>query len=140
MPLDYQALLAQLRTDEGLRLSPYLDSVGVWTCAYGHNLTARPISLAVAEMLLKDDVDAVLGSLAALPWFAGLSDVRQRVIANMAFNLGVGGLHSFHDMIAALERQDFDRAADELLASRWANQVGARAPRLARMMRTGKAA
>ena len=139
MPLDYQALLAELQTDEGLRLSPYVDTEGVWTVGYGHNLTARPISLAVAEMLLKDDVDAVLGSLAALPWFAGLSDVRQRVIANMTFNLGVGGLHSFHDMVAAIGRQDYGAAADAMLASRWANQVGARAPRLARMMRTDRA-
>jgi lysozyme len=57
----------------------------------------------------------------------------------MAFNLGLPRLLTFHDMIAALGRQDYGAAADAMLASRWAVQVGDRARRLAQMMRTGAA-
>ena len=52
----------------------------------------------------------------------------------MAFNLGVGGLLAFTKMFAALQERDWDRAAAEMLDSRWARQVGDRAVRLAQQM------
>ena len=56
----------------------------------------------------------------------------------MAFNLGVGGLFKFRRMITALERGDFDAAANEMVDSAWYWQVGRRAQRLTKMMRTGE--
>jgi lysozyme len=59
------------------------------------------------------------------------------VIINMAFNLGVYRLGKFHKMRQAVYSSDWNRAADEMLDSRWAQQVGERAQRLAQMMREG---
>jgi lysozyme len=56
---------------------------------------------------------------------------------NMAFNLGFAGMMKFKKMIAAIEKKDFEQAATEMLNSRWADQVGERADRLAKMMFTG---
>jgi lysozyme len=71
-----------------------------------------------------------------LPWCRRLDAVRQRVIINMAFNLG-GKLLTFANTLAMVQRGDYAAAADGMLASKWATQVGARAYRLATMMRTG---
>jgi lysozyme len=55
----------------------------------------------------------------------------------MAFNLGSAKLCAFHRMIEALSEGDFDEAATQMLNSRWAEQVGHRAIKLAQMMRYG---
>jgi lysozyme len=63
--------------------------------------------------------------------------VRQRVLANMCFNLGISRLKGFVRMLSALRRKDFAAAAREMRSSKWAEQVGARAERLARLMEAG---
>jgi lysozyme len=59
------------------------------------------------------------------------------VLVEMIFNMGVKGLMSFRRMLAALGRADYQEAAREMLNSRWAEQVGARAVELANIMREG---
>jgi lysozyme len=66
-----------------------------------------------------------------------LDDARQDVLADMAFNLGVGGLMDFRRMLAAARAGAYDLAAAEMLASDWASQVGARARRLSILMQHG---
>jgi lysozyme len=61
---------------------------------------------------------------------------RQRdALTEMCFNMGEGNLKKFKNMIAAIEALDMDRAAEEALDSRWAQQVGQRANRLAEKLR-----
>lgn len=130
-------LMADLKQDEGKRAQPYLDTLGHWTVGYGHNLEARPLSDAAMQQILEDDMAGAEADCRRLPWFDGLDDVRQAVIVNMAFNLGLAGLAGFRKMIAALIEGRYAEAAAEMLDSRYARQVGARAKRLAEMMRTG---
>ena len=73
-----------------------------------------------------------------LPCFEALDTVRQMVLVDMAFNLGVHGLIAFHDTLSLISQGNYQRAGAEMLNSAWAKQVGARATRLAEMMRTGK--
>jgi lysozyme len=61
------------------------------------------------------------------------------VLVNMAFNLGPTRLKGFKKFIAAFDAKDWDGAVIEMLDSKWAKQVGARAIRLAKMVRTGVA-
>ena len=75
-----------------------------------------------------------------MPWWQTLSDVRQRVICNMCFNLGVSKLVGFRNTLAAMRQGDYVSAAQGMLNSAWAGQVGDRATRLAQMMRTGATA
>lgn len=65
------------------------------------------------------------------------SEVRQQVLISMCFNLGISGLLALKQTLAACERTDYVWAAEEMLASNWARQVGARANGLARMMWEG---
>lgn len=158
-------LLADLRRDEGFRPMPYPDPLSggdPWTDGYGNThgvVPGQPVTLEHAEAQLEANVAGVEAALdAAIPWWRGLDDVRQDALANAAFNMGVGrppsqlhpgcGLLNFQitlgdlhagesTAIAALKAGDFEKAASDILASRWANQVGARAQRIAYMLRTG---
>lgn len=133
-------LAHELMRDEGLRLRPYRDAVGVLTIGYGRNLDDVGITQEEAEHLLTNDVVKVTRDCERFfAFWPRLSDVRQRVLANMVFNIGIGRVLGFRKMLAALEHQDWDDAATEMLDSKWAGQVGARADRLALMMRTGLA-
>ncbi len=135
---DRAALRAQLIGHEGLKLTPYVDSVGKLTIGVGRNLTDVGISPHEALEFLDHDIDAAIAGIQkALPWTSRLDAVRFRVLIDMAFNLGVTGLLGFRRMLAALQADDYGRAADEMVQSAWVRQVGARALRLAEMMRTG---
>jgi lysozyme len=91
-----------------------------------------------ARYLLGNDIGRVCCELdQAFPWWRQLSDRRQRALANMAFNLGAQRLRGFAKMIKALASAQYDEAARQALESKWARQVGARAERIAAMIREG---
>lgn len=145
-------LVADLKRDEGLRLEAYPDPISgghPWTIGYGHTGPEVKPGLrwteAQAEAALIRDIEEHNAELlAALPWVADLDPVRQRVLFNMAFNLGVGqpggakGLLGFKNTLGMIERGEYERAAAGMLNSRWARQVKGRAVRLAEQMRTGR--
>ncbi len=136
--MEIAAIKAELRRDEGLRLKPYRDTGGRLTLGVGRNLDDVGITAEEADYLLENDVGRALAGLdRALPWWRGLSARRQRALVNMAFNLGLPRLLGFSAMLAALRAGDYPAAAREALDSRWAGQVGARAARVAAMLREG---
>jgi lysozyme len=131
------ALEAQLMRDEGLRLVPYTDTAGKLTIGYGRNLTDVGITEAEARALLAHDLVDVEQDLAHYwPWAERLSPARYGVLANMVFNLGAGGAATFVKMLRHLEAGEYEYAADAMLDSRWAQQTGDRAQRLAQQMRS----
>ena len=132
-------MIRQLRLHEGERLKPYRCTAGKLTIGVGRNLEDRGISAAESAYLLGNDIDAHWRELVrALPWVEQLDEVRQRVLLDMAFNLGIGGLLGFKNTLATIKAGDFQKASRMMLDSKWANQVGFRADRLATMMATGK--
>lgn len=129
----------QLRRDEGVRQFPYTDTVGKLTIGVGRNLADVGLSDAEIDFLLQNDIQKVTSILGSrLPYFNALDLVRQGVLVNMGFNLGFTRLERFNNMLAAFARGDWETAANEMLASLWAKQVGARADRLAEQTRTGQ--
>lgn len=136
---EYTALRDQLVRHEGLRLHPYQDSRGVETIGVGRNLRDTGITEHEAFLLLDHDITRTERALyAALPWTESLDAIRRRVLIDMAFNLGIAGLQTFTRFLASLKTGDYAVAAQDMLESAWARQVGQRAQRLATMMRTGQ--
>lgn len=126
--------VTQLEIDEGFRATPYLDTVGVPT--FGHGLTY--ITQDESLRIMADRLQDLYWRLSTnQSWFDKLSGKRKAVILNMAYNLGYKGLLGFNKMISAIERDDYVTASVEMIDSKWANQVGERALRLARAMREG---
>ena len=136
---DRDALKQRLIREEGLRLKPYVDTVGKISLGVGRNLTDVGISQDEAMVLLNNDLTKVIDGLTVrgVPWFSGLDQVRQQVCCDMAFNLGLDGFFKFTRMVQAISRGEFETAAREMRSSRWAEQVGGRAEVLALMMETG---
>ena len=59
-----------------------------------------------------------------------LPEEAQQVLVNMTFNMGRPRLSQFKKFIAGVHAGDWNKAAVEMMDSRWAKQVGARAERL----------
>lgn len=134
--MDLEALKSDLIRDEGLRLRPYTDTSGKLTIGVGRNLTDRGISNDEAMSLLEHDVALVTADLdRELPWWTRLDEPRQRVLANMCYNLGIEKLLLFKHTLDAMARGDYAAAADGMAGSLWASQVGPRAERLVAVMR-----
>lgn len=130
-------LKAELVRHEGFRRLPYQDAAGILTVGVGRNLE-RPLSDAAIRFLLDEDIAGAIADCERLIIsYAGLDDTRQRVLVNMMFNLGPIRLLGFKKFLSAVGQRDFTLAAEEMLNSAWAHQVGARAVELAAMMRDG---
>ncbi len=149
-PGSRRILNSELQSDEGFRGKPYLDCCGKYwrecTCAtkgrlsvgFGRNLDDVGISRSEGEVLLDHDLAVAESACAkSFSWYPPLTEARQRVVVNMAFNLGLTRLRGFVKMLAAVKAGDYATAADQMLRSKWAGQVKGRADRLARVMREG---
>jgi lysozyme len=141
-----QLLIAELRRDEGVRYEPYKDTMGIDTVGVGHNMEAHhlpagwtfPLTDDQVNWLLAQDLQSVYADLTTnLPWWLYLDDVRQRVLCNMCFNLGINRLLGFRNTLGFVRQGKWADAAQGMLNSAWATQVVERAQRLAAMMRTG---
>jgi len=160
MKYDSEKLLDELIAHEGMVLTVYKDTLGIDTIGIGRNLQDRGISKeeldhmdiphidlvyrdgiteADARYLATNDVRIVEDELLrAHPCVDRLDAVRQLVLIDMAFNMGVPRLCKFKKMWAAIHDEDFMIAAKEMLDSRWANQVKSRSTKLAHAMHTGE--
>ena len=135
-------MIKELRRDEGVVAHAYQDHLGYWTIGVGRLVDKRRggrLRESEIDMLLSNDIDEFASALDKhLPWWRSLDGVRQRVLLNMAFNLGVNGLLGFKNTLAYVKAGNYEKAASNMLLSKWAKQVGNRAKRLSEMMRTGK--
>jgi len=137
--MDRDRLFAQLRLHEGVEHKPYKCTAGYLTIGVGRNIEERGLSDDEIDYILNNDVNIATDELVAtFDWYADLDPIRQRVVIDMVFNLGMPRFKQFKNMIAAIEAGDWMEASNQMMDSRWAEQVGLRASRLAEMMETGE--
>lgn len=166
-PKNHDYLARQLMRQEGRRVNtdgehlPYRDALGILTLGYGHNSEALPLEIiapasgrgrgaafdpekdtlseAQARALLEEDIARTEAELeSALPWIRTLTQIRRAVLINMAFNMGVPKLLGFKFTLGYLRSGSVELAAQEMLRSKWAKQVGARAVELADQLEAGE--
>ena len=137
-----------IQLEEGCRLVAFLDSRGIWTIAWGFNLEAHGYSKdeaatvawtqTQADEALRDEIELVIAQIdKRWPKWRDLDDVRQAAIVSSVYQLGAPGASYFFATIAAIKAKDWDKAADQMLASRWAKQTPGRVKRNAAMIRSG---
>ena len=145
--MNIEALREQLKVDEGVKYEIYKDHLGYPTFGIGHLITeddpehgepdGKEISEdRVNEVFATDVAKFVSESKILFPDLDELPDVAQQVIVNMAFNMGRPRLSKFKNFIAGVNDRDWVRAAEEMMDSRWATQVGDRAIRLRNLILT----
>lgn len=126
----------RVKKHEGLRLKPYRCTQGKLTIGYGRNIEDNGITEAEASFLLDNDIKtAEKECKSRFSWLNRLDEERRGVIIEMCFNLGIDRLLGFKKMLLACSRGDYAAAADEMLDSLWARQVGQRAETLADLMK-----
>jgi GH24 family phage-related lysozyme (muramidase) len=86
--------LKLIESFEGLRLTAYQDSVGVWTIGYGHTrgvAHGQIITQQQAEAFLQQDLGVAEGAVNGLG--LTLTDNQFAALVSFAFNLGGGNLN-----------------------------------------------
>ena len=133
--MDLDKTAAYLEQEEGYMARVYRCSSGALTIGIGYNLDAgMPHDEAV--FLLRYRLGKIQAALASrLPFFKGLSEVRQAALISMAYQMGVEGLLAFKRTLASIEAGHYDTAGREMLESKWARQTPERAQRTAYMIR-----
>ena len=154
MIVNRERLLQQLILHEGLKLEPYTSTLGNSVIGIGYNITSRGwvfleqvigrkvgkfprLTPDEARAVCRADIDRMENAMMVhFPSYSTLDDVRQRVILDMAFNVGFTAL-GFKQTIEAIAKHDWSRAAREMykLKSKWPRQ--GRCDRLFRMLLTG---
>ena len=144
--MNVEQLREQLKIDEGCVYKIYTDHLGYPTFGIGHRIiesdpengqaVGTPVSNDRVDAAFDGDVEVVLSECKVLyPDFEDLPEEAQQIIANMMFNLGRPRLSKFVGMKRGVDAKDWNRAADEMVDSRWYAQVGRRAERLVNRMR-----
>ena len=150
--MDLNELRTRIINSEGYRQNPYRDHLGNWTVGYGTLIKGWPLSKPNVGDLLDYLTDkenhrlwldqAIAQAQHAAEHYAHvvwgtLTPLRKMVLTEMAYQLGATGLADFIKTREFVNAQQFNRAAAEMLDSRWAEQTPERARRLAEDMRRG---
>jgi lysozyme len=145
----------RIERHEGLRLSAYRDSLGKLTIGVGrcldthpfspieiahigHDGRSKPITEEQAYWLLDRDIQACRITVEhSFPWATDMTQIRQEVLIEMVFQMGIVTLLKFVNTLAAMKAGNYDAAANGMLQSAWHSQTPARAEELANLMRMG---
>ena len=126
----FAALELAIMEEEGFRAYPYRDTDGGVTIGFGTNF-AQGITRHEAQYLMRGRLVAhIRGLEKAWPVFVEQPVNVQAALADMAYQLGVGGVLQFRDMLACLEAGDVQCAHDAALDSLWSDETPDRAARV----------
>tara|TARA_B100000212_G_scaffold124864_1_gene93728 strand:+ start:498 stop:950 length:453 start_codon:yes stop_codon:yes gene_type:complete len=139
-------LREEIAEDEGCKYEIYLDHLGIASTGVGHMITevdeeyGKPVGTVVEQERVRQlfalDIAVTLDECKVLyPEFDDLPEECQHIIANMMFNMGRPRLSKFKGMKAGVDARDWNKAADEMVDSKWYTQVPNRARRLVDRMR-----
>lgn len=144
--MNLDQLRIELAEDEGCKYSIYLDHLSLETCGIGHLITkddpeyGQPVGTEVSEervqALFRRDVAITIEDCNRMyDNFDDLPEEVQLICANMMFNLGFPRMSKFNNFRSAVENRDWNKAADEMVDSKWYDQVTNRAKRLVARMK-----
>lgn len=129
----------RLMYDEGFSGKIYKDSKDFLTIGFGFNLTTQEIPMSIAIEWLHVLINKIQFELEKnIPFWNDLSDAHKYVLINMAYQMGIGGLLQFRDMLKELGLKDYNGAAIAMKDSVWYKEFTARASRLVKIMQSGE--
>ena len=133
-------LLQRIEQEEGYRSHLYQCSEGYWTIGIGYNIEERGLPDDIIRDLYMRDLESAIREAADLdvPDEFIADAPRFSVLVAMVFQMGLTRVRGFRNMLAAIREGDYEKAAEEMLDSRWARQTPGRANREANIMRTGR--
>tara|TARA_R110000824_G_C15153254_1_gene671246 strand:- start:65 stop:517 length:453 start_codon:yes stop_codon:yes gene_type:complete len=144
--MNKEQLREEIAEDEGCKYEIYLDHLGLPTFGIGALIKdgdpecGQPVGTPVDEDRVRQrfnlDIAVTIDDCRVLyDDFDDLPEECQHIIANMMFNMGRPRLSKFKGMKAGVDARDWNKAADEMVDSRWYDQVTNRAKRLVARMK-----
>ena len=140
--MNLQIIKDRIKKHEGYRDIIYTDSLGYKTIGYGHLVIEDGFIPGVQyskkeleEVFEKDFAIAVQGANKLIGDF-DIDDDAFGVVVEMCFQLGFPRVLKFKFFLAALQKQDYEKAAEEMLLSKWHEQTPARCQELSNIMRS----
>lgn len=141
--MNLEKLRASIDQNESFEAKPYRDHLGLWTIGIGRCLETNPLIGAEwsyllqkglikveitpegAQVLRDGEINRAVNVLSSGRfWLTStwnqMSDARRNVLVEMVYQMGVERFAGFVDMIEAIRRRDWKRAALEGLDSKWA--------------------
>jgi len=142
---DYQELKERIKEHEGYVSTVYKDSLGFATIGYGHLIVdgdpyeeGQDYSKVILDEQFEKDFDIALSGAEKILGVSDMNFKAKCVIIEMVFQLGIGGVFKFKKALKAVDEEDWDTAADEMLDSKWSKQTPERAAELSSTMRSCK--
>lgn len=152
--LECSEMINRLILHESCVLHPYICPMGYKTIGIGRNIDTNPftaeelrvvgdwehgITREAAYYLCRNDIAKCERDVKKhIPFFDALDNERQYALIDLCFNMGWHKLLQFKKMLGALGAGNYKTAAEELLNSKYAEQVGKRAKRIAKLIETGR--
>lgn len=124
-------LIDDVKHEEGFSGTVYKCTEGFDTIGYG---TKLPLNREESELLLNYRLNKAIGQIKSSLYHLDIKQEAWEILFNMGYQMGLGGLLQFKNMIKALESQDYVEASRQMLDSLWAKQTPKRAKRLAKRM------
>jgi len=129
--MNLQTIKDRIKKHEGYRDTIYTDSLGYNTIGYGHLVVEDGFIPGVQyskkeleEVFEKDFAIAIQGANKLVGDF------------EMCFQLGFPRVSKFKFFLTALQKQDYEKAAEEMLLSKWHEQTPSRCQELSNIMRS----
>ena len=140
---DLDKVKERIKTHEGFVNYVYKDTLGKRTVGYGHLCTddenwedGKCYDNSYLNDVFEIDFMEATKQAEELIGNLVLENKANEIILEMVFQLGKTGVSKFKKMWEALSGQDYKKAADEMLDSKWAKQTKNRAESLAKIMRS----
>ena len=144
--MNINKLRRQLEIDEGVKYEVYLDHLNKKTFGIGHLVLAKdpeskmevgdPVSERRVEEAFNKDIQSVIDDCQRLySNFNAMPEECKQITANMMFNMGLPKMKAFKKMNAAIEDEDYLKASEEMVDSKWYRTVPNRADRLVQRMK-----
>lgn len=131
-------LSADLRRDEGVHRSVYLDSLGYETIGVGRlvdSLKGGRLSDVEIDFLLQNDIRSCLADIQNETWYlSSETDAQRRALLNMRFQLGAKGIRTFTTFLSLCSQKKWAQAAADLSTTTYAHQTPARCARIQKLL------
>ena len=132
-----QNLLNDIKKHEGFRSEVYKDTLGIDTIGYGFAIKDLVMDQDIAEKIFNSKVENLIKRIKQkFPWYSDIPEEAQDVVANMCYQLGVGGFSKFKKTIKYISEKKWDDASIEMLDSLWARQTPNRAIELSNTIKS----
>lgn len=137
---------SMIKRHEGVRNTPYKDSLGLWTVGVGHLIgdgkslppeMDRAFTDEEVNALFEEDYAVHKRAAEQIPGFGDLNETGQGALTDLTFNMGGKWYKKWPNFTKSISEGDTETAAKSLEDSKWYSQVGNRAPEIVAMVRAG---